>query len=329
MKIQIKYLEPNPFRDIANYPIDKERVEKLKGSIQRTQFWGGLVCRPHPSKKNMYQLAFGHHRLQALIELGITEIVIKEVDYSDAQMLQAMADENREIGQHDIKILINTIQQVKYYLDGEFKKYNTWEEFRSAKFSRPIMYTEPQFRSIKGKGVGRDTILIFLGEDWKAGEIEFALSNIEKIDEGRLDREALEQFDNRYQAQEFVKAVVFNKAVPKEKQREIAQKVVKEMKENKHGGRHIKSYVQEALNPKRGKADAFREAEIIIENITKTSKQLLKSVMKLKSYLKKMKVEELKGLKVFEAQEALQELISGLKGLNQKGKKNEVTKSKI
>ena len=41
---------------------------------------------------------------------------------------EQMCNENRETGQHDIRILINTIEQVKKYLDEELAKYETWEE---------------------------------------------------------------------------------------------------------------------------------------------------------------------------------------------------------
>ena len=45
---------------------------------------------------------------------------------------QIMADENREIGQHDAKIIISTIEQVKQFLDKRLAKYETWEKARSA-----------------------------------------------------------------------------------------------------------------------------------------------------------------------------------------------------
>ena len=174
MKIKLSKLLPNPYRDIGNYPIVEDRVAKLKGSILHTEFWGGLVCRKYPKRKGYYQIAFGHHRIEALKELKYTEIPIKVLGYSNAQMLQAMAEENREIGQHDIKIMTQTVEQVKKFLDVELAKYKTWEEL-SDKSIKQLFESEAVWRNTKSKGVGRTTILKFLGKTWKQSEIQFAL----------------------------------------------------------------------------------------------------------------------------------------------------------
>ena len=127
MKLKIKDIEPNPYRNLKKFPIDEGRVEELKASIKRTKFWGGLVCREHPTKKGKYQLAFGHHRLQAITNLGAKEISIKVLQYTDAQMLQAMADENRNTSGNQIDMILNVVEQVKKYLDKELAKYDTWK----------------------------------------------------------------------------------------------------------------------------------------------------------------------------------------------------------
>ena len=43
MKVQVKDIKPNPFRNLSNYPIDQEKVETLLASIQDTGFWDNLV----------------------------------------------------------------------------------------------------------------------------------------------------------------------------------------------------------------------------------------------------------------------------------------------
>ena len=45
MKIKIKDLTPNPFRDSEHYPIDQEKVESLKRSINKTGFWDNILAR--------------------------------------------------------------------------------------------------------------------------------------------------------------------------------------------------------------------------------------------------------------------------------------------
>lgn len=64
MKIAVKDLEPNPFRDFDSTYIDKERVDGLKDSIEKDYFWGGIPVRPHPTKKGKYQIGCGDIKLK-------------------------------------------------------------------------------------------------------------------------------------------------------------------------------------------------------------------------------------------------------------------------
>ena len=63
MKYQLKDVRPNPFRRSEKYPILKEKVEELVESIQTTGFWENIVGREVDGK---LQVAYGHHRLEAL-----------------------------------------------------------------------------------------------------------------------------------------------------------------------------------------------------------------------------------------------------------------------
>ena len=71
MKIELKSLQDNPFRNFKVDPIDPEVVKSLKESIKDNPagFWGGIVARR--TKNNGIQLAFGHHRVKAAIAAGI------------------------------------------------------------------------------------------------------------------------------------------------------------------------------------------------------------------------------------------------------------------
>ena len=91
MKIAVSKIRANPFRRIASYPIDKAKVEALKTSIRETEFWDNILLREKPGKPGLYELAYGHHRLQALKELGIAEIDVPVKDLDDATMLRIMA----------------------------------------------------------------------------------------------------------------------------------------------------------------------------------------------------------------------------------------------
>lgn len=95
MKIQVSDLRPNPFRRFEAYPLQPEKIAALKESIGSTEFWDNLVARRAPNGHGGFEIAFGHHRVQALHELGIETIDIPLRDLDDKTMLRMMAHENR------------------------------------------------------------------------------------------------------------------------------------------------------------------------------------------------------------------------------------------
>ena len=88
-------IRANPFRNIERYPIRPEKVEALRRSIRTTGFWNNIVAR---SVDGGAEIAYGHHRLAALLEeYGPDHLVHLNIrDLSDAEMLRMMADENLE-----------------------------------------------------------------------------------------------------------------------------------------------------------------------------------------------------------------------------------------
>jgi ParB-like chromosome segregation protein Spo0J len=95
MKIQLKNIKPNPFRNIAHYPIQKEKVKALRESIRTTTFWDNIVAR---QTNGQVEIAYGHHRLKALCEEfkpdHVIDLIIRPLN--DEQMIQVMARENME-----------------------------------------------------------------------------------------------------------------------------------------------------------------------------------------------------------------------------------------
>jgi hypothetical protein len=134
MKIKLKQLKPNPYRDLKKYPTRQERIDSLKASIEQTGFWDNVLARPAGKQ---FELAYGHNRLEALRQLGIQEIDIPVKSISDADMVRIMATENREQYDENQTILIETVQTVRDFLNSELDRFDTWDDFRSAEFSRP------------------------------------------------------------------------------------------------------------------------------------------------------------------------------------------------
>jgi len=287
MRIPINHLEPNPFRNIKDYPINREKVESLKQSISQTSFWDNLLVRPKPEEKGNYQIAYGHHRLMALKELNIKEAELPVRDIDDATMIRIMANENLDSWKTAPAVVIETVRAVKEFLDGELAKCNNYEEFRSDKCIRPNfpeVDSEPAFRSIKAKGVGRDTILKFLGSPWKQWMVQEALSALEDSEKGKIDIEAVKVFDRLSQAREFRDAVKEHD-IPKHRQKQLAQKIITE----EIGRDHIKDYITDTVavlkpTPKK-KPEQPPDLNVRLEELVKLMAQVRTYLSRLTDYL--------------------------------------------
>lgn len=102
-------------------------------------------------------------------------------------MLRIMANENLEWNQSPA-VINETVHAAKDFLDGELAKYETWAG--SNRSIRPLFSEEGGFQKAKKEGAGRDTILKFLGGNWKQWMVQEALAVPNDDD---VDREAIEQ----------------------------------------------------------------------------------------------------------------------------------------
>jgi len=112
MKVKLKDVLPNPYRQIASYPIQEKKIEALKASIESTSWWGNVVVRRSPTKKGKVEIAYGHHRLATLRELykpgdGLDFIPRK---LSNDDMLRMMAHENAEEYGSSFWVVIETVR---------------------------------------------------------------------------------------------------------------------------------------------------------------------------------------------------------------------------
>jgi ParB/RepB/Spo0J family partition protein len=84
--IRIESLLPHP----ANPNVmGKDKFKKLVANIERTGLYEPIVVRPHPKKKNAFEIINGHHRVKALEQLGKAEAdcVVWDVDDEQAAIL--------------------------------------------------------------------------------------------------------------------------------------------------------------------------------------------------------------------------------------------------
>ena len=85
-------LAHNPHRNLAAYPFVERKIEALMRSFNDVGMWEGVIARPAADE---YQIAFGHHRVEAARRLGI-EVPVIVRDLTDEQMVQFMGRENLE-----------------------------------------------------------------------------------------------------------------------------------------------------------------------------------------------------------------------------------------
>lgn len=172
MKINTKDLHPNPFRDMKNYPIIREKVDQLKSSINETGFWDNVLARKNNGK---IEIAYGHHRLMALKELfpkgTVVDIPIKNLP--DSIMLKIMANENMEQWSLTPKVIDETIRVTYYYLKAHPEEIQTKEpkHRRVASDGEPtFMYSPFAFQ-----------IAEFLGEGWNEKKVYNSIKRLEAM----------------------------------------------------------------------------------------------------------------------------------------------------
>jgi ParB-like nuclease domain len=93
-KVKLSELKPNPFKkSIQEGRIDQGVVNQIKESMSKTSVWEQWVVR---EAEEGYEIAFGHHRLKAAIDLlgKDYEVSVQVEKYDDDQMFVALADEN-------------------------------------------------------------------------------------------------------------------------------------------------------------------------------------------------------------------------------------------
>ncbi len=191
MKIKIRDLRPNPFRNIKKYPIHKGKIETLKSSIKETGFWDNILARKVDDK---IQIAYGHHRHEALKQLyggdHIIDIPVKPL--TDALMLQIMANENMEDWKTEPTVIDETVKAARDFLEANLEEAKKYGQVKSGSH-------EPNF-------IGKSIIARFL--HWNETRVHYSLERIRLIeDEEILSEEAIQELPTEAAARNFVRAM--------------------------------------------------------------------------------------------------------------------------
>ena len=152
MKIKLSALKPNPFRMMDHYPLDPERMDTLKRSIEETSFWDNVVVRENGSGE--FQISYGHHRLAAAKEvLGESyEADLPCRSLSDEHMLKMMIAENESIHSHRADVLKENVLAVKEWFETTEGK----DEYERLKAAHPDGQNQKVLVYCKFMSISRD-----------------------------------------------------------------------------------------------------------------------------------------------------------------------------
>jgi hypothetical protein len=208
MKVLVSQLKANPYRDMDMYPISTTKVKALEESINQTDFWENLLARvsgntydgmesdelvdylkglDEAPEDMELQLAYGHHRLVAVNNVGIDtiDIPIKVID--DEIMLKIMANENKGDWASNMAVILETVRQVRNTLHQQVVSFEDFEAYAEV---NSFFKTAKNFTAAKKiENIGYRRVHEFLGETWSENDIRFADATLKSIDTGVIDQE--------------------------------------------------------------------------------------------------------------------------------------------
>lgn len=115
----ITSIDANPFRRTGDYPFVERKIEALKRSIADVGLWEGVIAR---QVGNRYEIAFGHHRVEAARQSNLTEVPVIVRDLSDEDMLKFMGRENMEDYNADFLTMLETWEAAFDFLKNQTRQ---------------------------------------------------------------------------------------------------------------------------------------------------------------------------------------------------------------
>jgi flagellar biosynthesis GTPase FlhF len=193
MRVDLRTLKPNPFRDLTVDPIEDD--PKILASIQRHDFWGGSVVR---RKNGELQIGAGHVRVRMALQAGHTyaELFVSDT-ITDEGMVQIYAEENAtQRGNTSPAIAGSVAAAIRLILQKEFDNDILRVEFDTQ---------NQDGRGGRREGVGRRLILEILKNIPGYGDavIRQQLANIKTSgDYDRIVGEEITKAQERLRAEE-------------------------------------------------------------------------------------------------------------------------------
>tara|TARA_R100001480_G_scaffold143674_1_gene141441 strand:- start:525 stop:1430 length:906 start_codon:yes stop_codon:yes gene_type:complete len=254
MKIKLKQINKNPFRDLKKYPLDTDKVKKLEKSIQETDFWDNLLAR---SVDNQIQLAYGHHRLQALKNIygDSFEIDINVKNIDDKTMFKIMVNEN----------------------DSWYDSVSNIDEAAE----KAIDIISKNQNKDKEKVTVKD-LQSFLG--WSFGKAKYSITRINAVRNGKITRDTLNNIKTSSVATSFVNSI---NGAKKEHIEIVAKEIVKQDLSHIHVSEYTKERLFDLKHPtvQNKKNNITKDVKQKLKNISDRAAQTQLDISKLKDFL--------------------------------------------
>jgi hypothetical protein len=183
MMIELSKLRPNPFRNFRVDPIDEANVQQLVESINDHDFWGGPTCRKMPD--GTYQIAAGHHRIEAAVRAGIKSADIYVGKFDDEQMIRIYAVENATQRGNTSTAMGGSVASAIRFIAKDLLVFGTASQFYEAGKSgsqnpNPADLGEPPITKFLHdvQGINESTVRVALKQIKASGEYEAILADV-------------------------------------------------------------------------------------------------------------------------------------------------------
>jgi hypothetical protein len=210
VSVKLRDIKQNPFRNFEDYPFSEERISSLMSSIKKTGYWSNILGR---IKEGSVELAYGHHRVEALKRIcgSEHEVEIQVQDLTDEQMLKVMANENDEAYNCSMQVIDAIVKAARKYLE------------EHPELQRDVLTSgETEVKRVR---IGAPMIANFLRK--KRTTVELSLERIHMIENGKADPVALYQFPTPTAADNFL-TILKEYGIRKEHQGFIVKDIISE-----------------------------------------------------------------------------------------------------
>jgi len=188
VKLKLRDIKPNPFRNLVRYPIPREKIDFFLRSYDRITFLENIVVRKSGKE---WQMAFGHARYAALSEMygPDKQFDFKAREFTDAQMIRCMADENVDMDSGRVQSFLESVRAVvQAYAAGRITKKEMPQPKipRDQRFAPSFQVGVPLSGTAKQFPYNVQTLATFLGQVKANGDANYKV-------EGAIDALALNE----------------------------------------------------------------------------------------------------------------------------------------